>query len=187
VYSGAVGGALPALETLATLESPVREIRGIINGTFGVVVDAWTAGRTRHDSVALAQAAGFAEADPDRDLSGRDSADKLALLIEAAFGERIDPDHIASDGIDGIAGDPKGVKLIARATRTSQGASLRRAGITATGELFGPSPRRRESSGVELETGEVIRLRAQGAGRWPTTASVMGDLHEVGRLAGNSC
>jgi len=36
-YSAAVGGALPALETLATLESPVREIRGIINGTFGVV------------------------------------------------------------------------------------------------------------------------------------------------------
>jgi homoserine dehydrogenase len=36
---------------------------------------------------------------------------------------------------------------------------------------------------IELETEEVIRLRAQGAGRWPTTASVMGDLHEVARIA----
>jgi len=187
-YSAAVGGALPALETLATLESPVREIRGIINGTFGVVVDAWTAGRTRHDSVALAQAAGFAEADPDRDLSGRDSADKLALLIEAAFGERIDPDQIASDGIDGIAGDPKGVKLIARATRTSQGVKAYVAPESPQPESFLGQARGAENRlEFELETGEVIRLRAQGAGRWPTTASVMGDLHEVARLAGNSC
>lgn len=29
-YSAAVGGALPALETLATLKEPAREIRGII-------------------------------------------------------------------------------------------------------------------------------------------------------------
>jgi homoserine dehydrogenase len=34
---------------------------------------------------------------------------------------------------------------------------------------------------IELETGEVIRLRGLGAGRWPTTASIMGDLHEVAR------
>jgi homoserine dehydrogenase len=35
---------------------------------------------------------------------------------------------------------------------------------------------------IELNTGEVIRLRGQGAGRWPTTVSVMGDLHEVARF-----
>lgn len=34
---------------------------------------------------------------------------------------------------------------------------------------------------IELETGEVVRLRGQGAGRWPTTVSVLGDLHEVAR------
>jgi homoserine dehydrogenase len=36
--------------------------------------------------------------------------------------------------------------------------------------------------GSELATGDVIRLRGQGAGRWPTTVSVLGDLHEVARL-----
>ncbi len=71
----------------------MREIRGILNGTSGVVLDAWAAGSTRQEAVALAQAQGFAEANPDRDLSGRDSADKLALLIEAAFGHWIDPEH----------------------------------------------------------------------------------------------
>jgi homoserine dehydrogenase len=35
---------------------------------------------------------------------------------------------------------------------------------------------------IELEGGEVIHLRGQGAGRWPTAVSVLGDLHEVARL-----
>jgi homoserine dehydrogenase len=182
-YSAAVGGALPALETLAALESPVVEIRGIINGTCGVVLDEWAAGKTRDDAVAVAQAAGFAEANPARDLSGRDSADKLALLIQAAFGQWIDPDHIATDGIDAIAGDPQGVKLIARATRTPQGVTACVAPESPPPESFLGQARGAENRlEIELETGEVIRLRAQGAGRWPTTASVMGDLHEVARL-----
>jgi homoserine dehydrogenase len=182
-YSAAVGGALPALETLATLQSPVREIRGIINGTCGVVLEAWAQGRTRRDAVALAQAGGFAEADPDRDLSGRDSADKLALLIEAAFGNWIDPEHIATDGIDTIAGDPKGVKLIARATRTADGVTARVAPESPPPGSFLDEARGSENRlEIELEAGDVIRLKGQGAGRWPTTVSVLGDLHEVARL-----
>jgi homoserine dehydrogenase len=62
----------------------VLEICGIINGTCGVVLDEWAKGKTRHDAVAVAQAVGYAEAIPNRDLSGRDSADKLALMKEAA-------------------------------------------------------------------------------------------------------
>jgi homoserine dehydrogenase len=186
-YSAAVGGALPVLETLAILTSPVREIRGIINGTFGVVLDAWTQGRSRQDSVALAQTAGFAEADPVRDLSGRDSADKLALLIQAAFGQWIDPDQIATEGIDGIAGDPKGVKLIARAAWTPHGVTARVAPESPPPESFLGQARGAENRlEIELESGEVIQLRAQGAGRWPTTLSVMGDLHEIARLQGSA-
>jgi homoserine dehydrogenase len=181
-YSAAVGGALPALETLATLGSPVAEIRGIINGTCGVVLDEWAAGKTRDEAVAVAQAAGFAEANPERDLSGRDSADKLSLMTEAAFGQWIAPEYIPTGGIDTITGDPQGYRLIARAKRTV-------GGITASVAPESPPPcsflgQARGSENrleIELETGEVIRLRGQGAGRWPTTVSVIGDLHEVAR------
>jgi homoserine dehydrogenase len=181
-YSAAVCGALPALETLATLKEPVREIRGILNGTCGVVLSEWAAGKTRDDAVAVAQAAGFAEANPARDLSGRDSADKLVLITEAAFGRWLVPEDIPTVGIDTIAGNPQGYKLIARARRSASG-------ITASvapelppphsylGQAQGPENRLE----IELETGEVIRLRGQGAGRWPTTVSVIGDLHEVAR------
>jgi homoserine dehydrogenase len=179
-YSAAVGGALPVLETLATLASPVREVRGIINGTCGVVLDEWVAGKTRHDAVATAQAAGFAEADPTRDLSGRDSADKLVLMTEAAFRHWLAPDDIPTRGIDTITGDPKGYKLIARAKRTAHGISASVAPESPPphsflGQARGPANRLE----IELESGELIRLQGQGAGRWPTTVSVMGDLHAV--------
>jgi homoserine dehydrogenase len=190
-YSAAVGGALPALETLALLKSPVREIRGIINGTCGVVLEAWARGMTRHDAERLAQAQGFAEANPIQDVSGRDSADKLALLIEAAFGECIDPKHIPTKGIDTITDDPTGYKLIARATpatpatRASSIVSSIAASVAPErpppGSFLGQARGPENRLEIELASGEIIRLRAQGAGRWPTTVSILGDLHEIAR------
>jgi homoserine dehydrogenase len=211
-YSAAVGGALPALEALAMLKAPVREIRGIINGTCGVVLDAWARGMTRHDAEKLAQAQGFAESNPIQDVSGRDSADKLALLIEAAFGEWIDPKHIPTQGIDTITDDPAGYKLIARASRAiSSAAGTPHRNTTATASARAPdaayaapvahpivasvAPERPapetflgQARGpenrfeIEFASGAIIRLRAQGAGRWPTTVSILGDLHEIARL-----
>jgi len=181
-YSAAVGGALPALETLARLKTPVREIRGVINSTCGVVLDVWTEGRTLHDAIVLAQVRGFAEADPARDLSGRDSADKLSLLIEAAFDKWIDPEKIPTRGFDTFMGEPAGYKLIARTTRT---ANRIRANVSLElpqpGSFLGQATGPENRVEIELAHGEVIRLRGQGAGRWPTTVSVMGDLHEVAR------
>jgi homoserine dehydrogenase len=102
LISAAVGGVLPALETLDTLVlqgAAVREIRGILNGTCGVVSDALADGKSLPQAIALAKAGGFAEADPARDLSGRDSADKLALMIEASFGRWLPSELIPTRGI----------------------------------------------------------------------------------------
>ena len=181
-HSAAVAGALPALETIERFPSEVQEIRGILNGTCGVVLDAWAQGRTREEAIALAQRLGFAEENPSRDLSGRDAADKLALLIHKAFDVWIDPEQIPTVGIDGLHGDPAGYKLIARATRTAQGITAR-----VSPELLPPASFLAQASGpenrleIELATGTSLRLRAQGAGRWPTTISVLGDLHEIAR------
>ena len=185
--SAAVGGALPALEALERLNTPVQEIRGIVNGTCGVVLDAWSAGRTKEEAIAFAQSQGFAEADPARDLTGRDSADKLSLIIEKAFDTWIAPDQIPTSGIDTIPGNPAGYKLIARATRRIQGITARVAPELPHSDSFLGQARGAENRlEIELTNGEVIRLRAQGAGRWPTTVSVLGDLHEIARLRESS-
>jgi homoserine dehydrogenase len=185
-YSAAVGGVLPALETLDTLAlrgAPVREIRGILNGTCGVVLDALAEGKSQTQAIALAKSAGFAEADPARDISGRDSADKLALMIEASFGRWLAPENIPTQGVDGIPSHSEGYKLIARARRAREGITASVAPELPSKDSFLGQARGPENRiEIELDSGEVIRLRGQGAGRWPTAVSVLGDLHEVARL-----
>lgn len=182
-YSAAVGGALPVIETLAGLTSRVLEIRGVINGTCGVVLQAQAQGKSLQEAVAHAQSEGFAECNPQRDLSGRDSADKLAILAHAAFHEWLDPEAIDIQGITEITGDPTGYHLIARASRTTEGilAQVRPEKLSAS-SFLGMAQGAENRVEIELDGGDVIRLRGQGAGRWPTTVSVLGDLHEIVRL-----
>jgi homoserine dehydrogenase len=186
-YSAAVGGVLPALEALQILRASnkgITEIRGIVNGTCGVVLEARANGASRSGAIAIAKAAGFAEADPSRDLSGQDSADKLALMMEAAFDRWLPPESIAIRGIDSIPDDGNSYKLIARAKKTSNGITASVAPEVPPPASFFCDARGAENRvEIELATGEVIRLRGQGAGRWPTAVSVVGDLHEVARLA----
>jgi homoserine dehydrogenase len=185
-YSAAVGGVLPVLETLNVLVprvAPVREIRGILNGTCGVVLDALADGKSASQAIALAKEGGFAEADPARDLSGRDSADKLALLIEASFGAWVPPQNIPTRGVDGIPSHVEGYKLIARARQAGEGVAASVAPELASKDSFlGQAKGPENRIEIELDGGEVIRLRGQGAGRRPTAVSVLGDLHEVARL-----
>jgi homoserine dehydrogenase len=147
------------------------------------VLDAWEKGATRLDAIAMAQSAGFAEENPTRDLSGRDSADKLVLLIEAAFQQCWEPEDIPTRGIDSIVDDPAGYKLMARARLTPTGidASIKPE-VLVRDSFLGQARGAENRIEIELVTGKVIRLRGQGAGRWPTAVSVMGDLHEVARV-----
>ena len=184
LFSAAVGGALPVMEVLelCARKTTVVEIRGIINGTSGVVLEARAEGKTELDAIEYAKLHGFAEANPFRDISGLDSADKLALMIEKAFGQWLAPHQISTRGIDTILGNYGGYKLVARARQL-------KAGIFASvaPEIPPPGSFLREAKGaenrveIELSNGQIIRLHGQGAGRWPTAVSVMGDLHEVAR------
>jgi homoserine dehydrogenase len=181
-YSAAVGGALPVLETLSGLPSRVREVRGIVNGTCGVVLEEWASGRTFDQAIVTAQSAGFAEADPTRDISGRDSADKLALIAHAAFGLWLRPEDIPTIGIESIQRPTAGYKLIARVR-------LEGSALVASVKPERPEPNsflgdtRGAENRVEIEltSGELVRLRGQGAGCWPTAGSVMADLLEIAR------
>jgi homoserine dehydrogenase len=186
-YSAAVGGVLPALETLQSLRTSkeeIVEIRGIVNGTCGVVLEALAQGRSRSEAIATAKAAGFAEADPSRDLSGQDSADKLALMMQAAFDDWLPPESIAIRGIDGITSDGSNYKLVARAKKTPRGIIASVAPeVPLPASFFWDAKGAENRIEIALKSGKVIRLRGQGAGRWPTAVSVVGDLHEVARLA----
>jgi homoserine dehydrogenase len=189
-YSAAVGGALPALETVrrAAASGRVRGIAGVLNGTCNFVLDRRAAGASFADAVSLARVAGYAEADPTLDLDGSDAAQKLALLIREAFGEVVPWASIPRRGIADLderalaeaARKGRKIRLVASCERMATGL---RAGVQPFD--LPPDHPFAETAGagnallVELEGGDRIRIAARGAGRWPTTEAVLADLHDL--------
>ncbi len=177
--SASVGGAVPVLEAS---RGPWRRIEGVVNGTCNFVLDRVAEGQTFDAAVAKAKELGFAEEDPRLDLSGGDSAHKLAVLARRAFGADLVPEEIPCVGIEGLGAPPAGHvwKLLATCTRKPDGvcAEVRPVALPAEHPLAGA--RNEENRVLFLaDRGAPLLLRGKGAGRWPTTVSVVADLEDV--------
>jgi homoserine dehydrogenase len=100
--SAAVGGALPALETIeqARRSGAIAGFQGVLNGTTNFILDQLAQGEKLESAIRAAQRAGYAEADPTLDLDGRDAAQKLILLARAAFGVSLPLAKISRCGIE---------------------------------------------------------------------------------------
>jgi homoserine dehydrogenase len=183
-FGATVGGAVPVLETLWHLGDSVRGVTGVINGTCNYVLDALADGKSFDGAVRAAQRAGFAEADPHLDLSGRDAANKLSLMTHAVFGVHIPPDTIPTRGIDGslTAADRRVWRLLGRAARSPKGVRLSVGPEqVARASFLGQTAGAENRLEIVLESGETVRLAGQGAGRWPTTLAVFGDVQQIVR------
>jgi len=135
IEASCVGG-VPVIGSLLTglLANEIEAMYGIVNGTCNYILSRMTEHGVPYAGVlAEAQAAGLAEADPTLDVTGVDSAHKLAILAALAFGMKIDFDAIDVEGIDHLDvadiryGAELGytVKLLAIAHRQAAGISLR--------------------------------------------------------------
>ena len=78
----------------------INTLYGILNGTCNfILTEIETRGASFADVLAEAQRAGYAEADPSADVDGFDARSKLAILTALAFGEKIVPADIYTEGI----------------------------------------------------------------------------------------
>ena len=187
-FSAAAGGAVPVLETVSALarDVGVTQVRAILNGTCNFILDALERGVDFHAAVAQAQSSGFAEADPHDDLVGLDAARKLELIARAAFGETTHFElHVR--GIDGVtASEAELVREEGLSLKLVASCEPRQGHIHGVVKLYELpesdflAGARGAENRVEIvtRTGEVVRLAGQGAGRWPTALSVLGDVHE---------
>src|SRR6202007_635745 len=81
----------------------ITTLYGILNGTCNyTLTEIERRGAAFEDVLKEAQAAGYAEANPSADVDGFDARSKLAILSALAFGERIVPADIYTEGIRGI-------------------------------------------------------------------------------------
>jgi homoserine dehydrogenase len=188
--SAAVGGAMPALETIerAKAAGPIRSVSGILNATSNFVLDEIAMGSKFADAIAAAQKNGYAEADASLDLNGTDAAQKLTLLARAAFSVPLSLESVEREGIDDLTAADfqvahdrgRRVRLIATCWRSAQGVAAR----VAPKELPQSHPLASVAGAqnrifVELVNGETFVASGCGAGRWPTTEAVIADLMDI--------
>lgn len=175
--SAAVGGATPVLE--AVRRGRVHSVRGILCGTANYVLDRMRRGFDFESAVAEAQREGLTEANPDRDLDGRDAADKICVIAQH-LGQPIDPESIPRDRIDART-DPA-LRQIAHLELDETGcrAEVRLERLERHSPLGGARGAQNAVL-IERENEETELLLGNGAGRWPTAEAVFADLLEFAR------
>ncbi len=196
-FEASVGGGIPIIQALAVglAANQVTSLAAIVNGTCNYILTKMTQDGLPY-SVALGQAQGlgFAEADPTLDVDGTDTAHKLAVLAQLAFGATVTTDQIPREGIDRLqpadityAGElGYTVKLLALAKLAGEALELRVAPTlvkrgTPLAEVRGPYNAVRV---VGDAVGDTL-FYGRGAGELPTASAVVGDLIDVvvGRAA----
>jgi homoserine dehydrogenase len=174
--SASVGGGTPMIETVEHLAvaGEIVRLRGLLNATTTYILSAMGAGRSYDDALVEAQEAGYAEADPTFDVSGRDAAQKLAILASVAWGRWRPESDVETKGMDEAVVVPgQIVRLVADADPTA----LRVA--PATLDQVDPLA---VLAGVESmvevvsRDGTTVRVSGPGAGGRATAGAVYADL-----------
>jgi homoserine dehydrogenase len=199
-YEGAVAGGVPVIRTLreALASDRIQAIHGIVNGTTNFILTSMAEkGEPLAPALAEAQRLGYAEADPTLDVSGGDAAQKLCLLAQLAFGARLAPQDVLTEGILGLLPEDfawgksfgYALKLLAVARRSGPNggapggsieARVHPAFIPAGSMLAGV----RGAMNAVLLRSEALGptlLFGQGAGAMPTGSAVVADIIDLSR------
>lgn len=104
-YEASVGGGIPIIGSLKEelKINRIREIKGILNGTTNYILSKMTEeGADFADTLKLAQAIGFAEADPTADIEGYDVSRKLAILSSLAYKGIVKDEDVYKRGLSDV-------------------------------------------------------------------------------------
>jgi homoserine dehydrogenase len=186
LHSAAVGGSTTVLEAIASRPGTrLTRVRGILNGTTNFVLNRLVQGDTLAAAVKEAQHRGFAEADPSRDLGGIDALDKLRVIaLAAGLGEIREPklETLNDAALARLASrDPRAnLRHVASLDATGPNliASVQLQALQAPDPLF-DIPGAKNAVQLEWSDGHTHTLHGSGAGRWPTSESVVGDVFEL--------
>ncbi len=192
-FEASVGGGIPVIKALreGLCANRIHSIYGIINGTANYILSKMTnEGGKFEDVLRRAQEKGYAEADPTYDVEGIDTAHKLAILINLAYGTYVRLEDIYTEGISSISQiDIKfarefgyKIKLLA-ITKASDGvieARVHPTMIPATHPMAAVNGAYNAIDVVGNQVGSVM-LYGLGAGMAPTASAVVADLMDIAR------
>jgi len=194
LYEAAIAGGIPIIMPIKTIMAgnKIRKIQAILNGTTNYILTKMDAdGASYEDVLKEAQELGYAETDPTGDVEGFDAAYKITTLATIAFNSRIKFENVYREGITKIRKEDMKkanelgykIKLIASATiDENNNADVRVHPMLVSQECT--------LAHIDYVTNAVsisghpignILLSGPGAGEFPTTSSVMGDILSIAR------
>ena len=196
-FEASCAGGIPIISAIRTGLSAnnILALYGIVNGTCNYILSNMTnKGEDFADALSQAQQKGYAEADPTLDISGGDSAHKLAILASIAFGCQISLSDIYVEGIDHISKDDVRfggemgycLKLLAIAEKDNNG----RISLRVHPSFIDKDNRLAQVDGsfnaVSIFGHAVgnVMFYGRGAGMMPTASAIVADIIDV--ALGNS-
>ncbi len=192
-FEASVGGGIPVLKAIkeGLSANNIDSIYGIINGTANYILTSMSEDGGAFDEVLKkAGELGYAEADPSYDIDGIDTAHKLALLIDIAYGTYVSLDDIYTEGIRGITQTDiefarefgYSIKLLAIAKFIDGGIEARvhptmvpiKHAISSVSGVYNAVFVHGDAVGSTMFYG-------QGAGMMPTASAVVADIVDIAR------
>ncbi|OHB76453.1 MAG: hypothetical protein A2Z25_16510 [Planctomycetes bacterium RBG_16_55_9] len=196
-FEASCAGGVPIISAIRTglAANNITAMYGIVNGTCNYILSSMSSNNEQFDAVlARAQEKGYAEADPTLDISGGDSAHKLAILASIAFGYEIALDDIYVEGIQEVSqddiryGGEMGycLKLLAIGQKDPRGrVSLRvHPSFIAKDNVLARVDGPFNAISVFGSAVGQVTFYGRGAGMMPTASAVVADIIEV--ALGNS-
>jgi homoserine dehydrogenase len=169
----------------------ITTLYGILNGTCNyILTEIERRGASFEEILKEAQQAGYAEADPSADVDGFDARSKLAILSALAFGERIVPEDIYTDGIRRVQPVDFAyahqlhhtIRLICAARQTPAGLILSvRPSLIPQSTILAGVRGPYNAVWVRGNYGADTFYYGRGAGSHPTGVAVVSDLMRVAR------
>jgi homoserine dehydrogenase len=190
-FEASVAGGVPIIAALSQglAANQIISLQGILNGTSNFILTEMSEQQqTYAAALAEAQRRGFAETDPTLDVDGTDSAHKLALLAQLAFGVAVPVSAISRRGVAGIhdmdirfAGElHHTIKLLAEAWLSEGQLALQVAPVLLRSST--PMAQVRGCANAIQVYGDLVGetlFYGPGAGAQPTASAVVADLIDL--------
>ena len=190
-FEAAVAGAIPIIRPLKQNMTAglLTEIMGIVNGTTNYILTKMTEeGMEYAEALKMAEAFGYAEADPASDVEGYDAGRKMAILGSLAYSSEVAFSDVDMEGIARITADDVYyakefgyvIKLVGIARTSGERLEVKVHPMLIPKEH--PLASVRDSFNAVFVHGEAsgdAMFMGRGAGKMPTASAVMGDVVTV--------
>jgi len=189
LFEASVGGGIPIIRPLSQClaGNVVSEVSGILNGTTNFILTKMIDESMPFEAaLRIAQANGYAEANPAADIEGIDACRKICILATLAFGRHVMPGQVRTEGISGVtiadvayaAFGGYHIKLMGRARLLPDGRITALVGpmLLAQSNLLANVSGVYNAIMIHGDAVEDVVFYGQGAGKFPTASAVVADM-----------